>query len=450
MNKVKSISLDDMDLDELPNPIGGMPDDSTKNKDMLYSPQYGENGAHSNMGLGADFDDGTVKRGSRFQLPANLTRFTQLFGGKKLAGGDTRKTVLAGVLGCLVIASCLYFYLGDTYINDLLGEGGGTSEEGSEISEGGEMASPMEDNVATPVPDAEANKTDSQAGIEVTTPPMEEMTTETKAAEEIPGNPYWKLPNPAPALSDATTAISTQQSDSWRAGLNHPFSYQRYKATQEMRKSKVDGSVSILYEALAQPKFWTRMEALIGIAENGVAIDTESMRTAIGEARPDLVRNYFKRFRKDYTDATAHIMRQAMRVVDGKARAIILFNLAAHRSEINDQYLYAAFVNETDSLAKDLIGNILAQYPIPAAHKAAYEKSMASTSVVEQVTKKPKTSEDIKVDKIPANMNVEEVYFINDDEDTAPEAAPEPVEVKTDDGFNDLQHTDQTVKDSAP
>lgn len=434
MSKVKAIDLDDMDFDALPNPIGGSPDNGAHGTDMNYLPNYASS---SSMSDAHDFDEGTVKHGGRrFYLPANLTRFTQVFGGRKLGGADNRQIILASVMGCIFLSAGLYIYLGEDFLGDLLGNSSSTGAD--VIAEDDSL--PSED----PLPVEDKMKT----GIEVMTPPLDETKAEPpKLVEEIAGNAYWKLPNPSPPLIDTSVGISPQQSDSWRAGLNHPFTHQRYKTTQEMRKTKVEGSVTILYEALVQPKFWTRMEALLGIAEHGVAIDNESMKTAIGDARPDLVKNYFKRFRKNYTDATAHVMRQAMRVVDGPARAVILNNLATHRGEVNDQYLYAASLNETDSVVKELGSKILFTHPLPAAHKLAYEKSMTSETV-EIAAPKRKVPEEIQVDKIPSNMKVEEVYFINDEPSvSAPVVVPVKTEIKkVDDGFNDIQHTEDVVQ----
>lgn len=426
MNKVKSISLDD--TDEAPSTIG-LQTDATRNRAVQYTPQYAAGGEKSTPVAGGGFT--TRDKGDKFQLSGSLTRFSQVLGGKSVAGGGNRTVVLAGVVGCLLIAGGLYTYLGDEYIDQLLGDIGVTADSFGEL--------PVPAGRAVLAPEAGKTKASPDAAVALSTVP----SMETLAVEEVPGNPYWKLPNPLPSISEGLPQISAQQSDGWRAGLNHPFVYQRHKATHEMRKAKVEGAVYILYDALAQKKFWTRMEAALGIAEYAVAIDTVSMRTAIGDARSDLVKNYFQRFRGDYTEASAHVMRQALRVVDAKARFVILANLAAHRSEVNDQYLMAASLNDADEKVKSSIHAVLAKHPVPAAFQAAYKTSMAAEAVV---IKKPlkKESGEIKVEKIPANMNIEEVYFINDEPDANLEAAPLPVEKKKeDDGFNDLEHTEK-------
>ncbi|MES2746354.1 MAG: hypothetical protein V4655_13060 [Bdellovibrionota bacterium] len=432
MNKVKAISLDDMD--ELPNPLGSTTSqvhDDTMNKHVAFTPAYANQNAHEALEHAHDMDDGTVRRGGKFQISESFTRFSAVLGMRRQGGGLSGKVnpLLIGLL--LVVGLCggAYLYFGDELITKIMNEIS-PSEEGI-LSETAPTMSPL----------PASDKGEASAAPEV----MDASVVgkpEVQISEEIPGNAYWKLPNPAPALSVGTLQITPQQTDSWRAGLNHPFHYQRLKSTQEMRKTKVEGTVAILYEALAQPKFWTRMEALQGIADQGVAIDTESMRTAIGDARSDLVKNYFKRFRTDYNETTAHVMRQALRVVDGRARYVILGNLLKRRSEVNEQYLYAASVNETDASVKTLVAEALAIRPVLAANKALYDRAMASEGPISIAAKKG--VQDIKVEKIPANMNVEEVYFINE-ENSEPTQTSAPVEEvkKVDDGFNDLTHSDQ-------
>jgi hypothetical protein len=424
---VKSISLDD--IGDIPNPIGmAGPSEKTKNKALHYNPQYaGEDlPASPMMGMGASRPmEGTQRKEDKFSFSSAVTRFSEILG--PISSGDSsRNTMLvAAALGFLAIVGGAYYFFGDT----LLGDGTPTEEVANESlpeTSGSNALHPQEE-LAKPV-DA--------------TKPL----PETSVVAEIPGNPYWKLPNPVAALAEAPTPITTQQTEAYRGGLTHPFSYQRYKSVTEMRKEKLDGSVSILYEALAQPKFWTRMEALLGIAEQGIPIDTDSMRAAVGDARSDLVRNYLKRFKTNYSDASAHVIRQALRVVDEKSRLLILNNLAMHRSEVNDMYLIAA-LNDSDVKAKSFAKDVLSAQPALAATQQAYDKAMSEVAVLVTTPKHSKAGQEIKVEKVPANMNVEEVYFINDEE-AAPVEAPKE-EVKVDDGFNDLNHSDSSANESS-
>ena len=426
---VKSISLDD--IGDLPNPIGmAGPGEKTKNKALHYNPQYGGLSETPNISLSRP-SEGTQQVEDSSYFSSTLTRFSEILGPIKGQSGK-RNIIILAVLLLIVIGGGAYLYVGDSLFGD-----GAPAEDTAADSSAKEDAEVKE--AAGPV-------TAHQAGSEEKAPAdtkaaSDKAKVETSIVQEIPGNPYWKLPNPVAAVSETPAPITTQQTEAWRGGLALPFSYQRYKSVEDMRKAKMDGSVAILYEALAQPKFWTRMEALLGIAEQGIPIDTDSMHAAIGDARPDLVRNYFRRFKKNYTDVTAHVMRQALRVVDQKSRHLILMQLAAHRNETNDMYLIAG-LHDADAMTKDFAQTALTVAPAVASTKQAYDKAMSEVAVLVVAPPRAKASaQDIKVEKIPANMNVEEVYFINDEEQ-APVVEEPKKEVKVDDGFNALDHRD--------
>ncbi|MBC7530002.1 MAG: hypothetical protein H7318_00380 [Oligoflexus sp.] len=427
---VKSISLDD--IGDLPNPIGmAGPGEKTKNKALHYNPQYGGLSETPYIGRSRP-SEGTQRVEDSSYFSSTLTRFSEILGPIKGQSGNRNIMILA-VLLLIVIGVGAFLYLGDS----LFGDGAPAEDTAAEASA---------DLSAEADAKGKEAAVSAQAGGEGKTPAetkaaLDKAKVETSVVQEIPGNPYWKLPNPVAALSETPAPITTQQTEAWRGGLAHPFSYQRYKSVEDMRKAKMDGSVAILYEALAQPKFWTRMEALLGIAEQGIPIDTDSMHAAIGDARPDLVRNYFRRFKNNYTDVTAHVMRQALRVVDQKSRHLILMQLAAHRNETNDMYLIAG-LHDADAMTKDFAQTTLTVAPAVASTKQAYDKAMSEVAVLVVAPPRAKVSaQDIKVEKIPANMNVEEVYFINDEEQAPVVEAPKE-EVKVDDGFNALDHRD--------
>jgi hypothetical protein len=429
MSKVKAISLDD--TGELPNPLGSTSrPGSGVDQDLVFSPAYAGQSPHAAVDDDELPRDGTMRRGGKYQLSDGLTRFSAVLGiGKSARGSIKANPLLIVFVSLALVFGALYLYLGDELITKLMSALSLTDE------------TMISDKSATPAPTTTTRRPKVAAKAEAD-PESAKNKTEGQPYEEIPGNPYWKLPNPGPIASENLTQMTAQQNESWRAGLNHPFPYQRLKSTQDMRSKRVGGSSVILYEALAQPKFWTRMEALHGIAEQGIAIDTESMKAAIGDARSDLVKNYFKRFRTNYNETTAHIMRQALRVVDGHARFVILSNLLIRRNEVNEQYLYAASLHENDGAAKALVSEALAIRPVSVPNQALYRKAMAAHIVAPPSVKKGVQT--IKVEKIPANMNVEEVYFIND-QDAEPEHTSESTTdaKKVDDGFNQLQHTDE-------
>ncbi|MBC7660665.1 MAG: hypothetical protein H7249_13300 [Chitinophagaceae bacterium] len=422
-DSVKSISLDD--IGEIPNLLGmAGPGENTRARAVQYTPQYGNLANNPLPSSGAAPEEGTVRRDDKFNLTSMLTRFTDLIG--PMAGPSTTKRNQAIMIGAAVLVAVvgMFYFFGD----GLMG-GGDTASE----------TSVAESAAAPPPAEPAAGKHKPKVEIVANAPVL--AKPQVQAVTAIRGNPYWKLPNPVAALADASVAMTAQQIEKARGGLAHPFSYQRYKAVEDLRKAKLEGTVTILYEALAQPKLWTRMESILAIAEQGVTIDSDSMTAAIGDARSDLVRNYFKRFKAKYTDATAHVLRASLRVVDAKARLIVLESLAAHRSDTNDMYLIAA-LSDSDASTKSFASEILKAQPALAATQENFAKVMSDAPVMIPVQigkfKKP-GSQDIKVEKIPANLNVEEVYFINDEE--APAEAPKEVK-KEDDGFNDLDHKD--------
>lgn len=432
MYDVKAISLDD--IGDISNPIAmAGSGDKTKDRALHYNPQYEDLSDSLNMGRLRPMERTQHQEEEGFSLSSTMTRFSEIFGSLNFQSGH-RNYILLGILGVVLLAAGLYFYLGDAMI---AGDTAPTDTQ-AEINGGG-TAAPV---AAAPAPQQAKEAKPAPKVINVN------AKVETTTVKEIPGNPYWKLPNPVATMGAAPAPMTTQQVESWRGGLMHPFSYQRYKSVAEMRAKKMDGSAAIFYEALAQPKFWTRMEALLGIAEQGIPIDTDSMHAAVGDARPDLVRNYFRRFRKNYTDATAHVLRQALRVVDAKSRFLILTQLAMHRSELNDMYLIAG-LNDIDPRTKAFAQQTLSVQPALATTQQAYDKAMSEDAILVTTPRNKSGAQDIKVEKIPVNMNVEEVYFINDEEAVPVSDTPKEINaVREDDGFNDLDYKDKEPSES--
>jgi len=432
---VKSISLDD--IGESPKPIGlaTTSEKALTNKTLQYTPQYSspapvdfKNFAGGTLGGGTA--QGTKRRVvEKLTFTSAISRISDVIPAN--FSQPKQKMTAAILAGVVAVSALIFLAFGDQL---------------EEFFAAGESSTPVV-NEAAPVasepvkPKLTKTKTGGKAGPEAAVT-MAPGKTETTEVREIPGNPYWKLPNPVASVNDAPTPLSVQQTEAWRGGLSHPFNFQRYKATEAMRRAKIYGSVSILYEAIAQPKFWTRMEALLGIAEQGVAVDTESMRAAIGDARSDLVRNYFRRFRNNFGDGIEHVMRQALRVVDPKTRFLILSELAAHRSEANDVYLIAG-THDSDPKVKAFAKRVLDRRPPAAAAIQSYESAVSVAAVVVPKSSFPRTTPiDIQVEKIPANLNVEEVYFFTDDDEVSTVDVPvKDIEPKADDGFNDLNPT---------
>jgi hypothetical protein len=82
--------------------------------------------------------------------------------------------------------------------------------------------------------------------------------------------------------------------------MQHRFAYKQYAAMERLRRLRLAGSENLLRQGLSHRKFWTRMEALFGLAEIGAQLSPADLQAAIGSARPFLQKSYFKRFKKGW------------------------------------------------------------------------------------------------------------------------------------------------------
>ena len=160
-------------------------------------------------------------------------------------------------------------------------------------------------------------------------------------------NPYVDLPNrmlvDKPQFS---RAWSPQEEEVWRSGLTHQFAWQHYKTVQDVIVLRLAGSDAILWEALNSPRLWVRMKAVIGLAQFGMNVDSDTALRALGDERPSLVANYFKRFTISSTPSERFIMRYALRTVGPHARRHIIKALAVRRDELSDIYLVAGTIDK--------------------------------------------------------------------------------------------------------
>lgn len=165
-------------------------------------------------------------------------------------------------------------------------------------------------------------------------------------------NPYWVLPNEQPknavSLGRKWTA---KEEEMWRFALDHEFTYQRYRAVKEMRARRLAGSSELLFKALDQSKFWTRMEAVMALAEFGYPVSVDQVKQAIGRTRSSLVANYMERFVAKRTPGESFVLRHALKVADGRARAKILEALSHERGS-HELYFAAASYDPSPRVRK--------------------------------------------------------------------------------------------------
>ena len=160
-------------------------------------------------------------------------------------------------------------------------------------------------------------------------------------------NPYLELPNHVPSTKlQFARAWSLQEEEVWRSGLTHQFAWQQHKTVQDVIDLRLAGSDTILWEALNNPRLWTRMQALIGLVKFGMNVDRNTVLRALGEERPSLVANYFKRFTVKNNAGERFVMRHALRTVGPRARLHIVKALVVGRDELSDLYLVAATLDK--------------------------------------------------------------------------------------------------------
>ena len=171
--------------------------------------------------------------------------------------------------------------------------------------------------------------------------PKAEPSVEPVEVVGPPANPYWDLPNQVIRKKPGSNRISFEERRVLESGINHEFFYQRFKTVEEIRGLGLAGASFILRQALAEKKFWIRMYAVMGLAEFGEPVDVDMVDLAIGDARPDLVANFFKRFRAQRSEGELYVMREALKVVDASARRVILEVLDQTDDNLRGLYLVA-------------------------------------------------------------------------------------------------------------
>lgn len=409
---IKTINLDDV------GGLQGQTKDIVKAAELMYRTQGGANDRNQSSVSGlTNASQATLSQmATAFKsgFGTSFTRVTDVFG--DLNNSSRSRMILIGVAGVLLIG-LLYFF-----------------------SRTDEVPSTDESAMSEAVPQPESQPSEAQAA------PSPEVKPESGPIDLA--NPYWSLPNPLENVPTAEQGVLTPgQEERWRQGLAHPFIWQRYKTVTELRAARLKGSQYLLTDALAQPKFWTRMEALLALAEMGEAVDIDSVEAGIGSTRRPLVQNYFRRFRQQATAGELYIMRQAVRIVGAGTRKIILENLLKHRDVTNELYLVAATYDPNPKVS-DWIKEALTAQPLSEGANARFEQAAAAAAAAPAPEPVPSASpmppapdaaapaqdkvQDLKVEEVPDDVQVEEVIFLKDEE-KAPVA---PVE----DGFNELEN----------
>jgi hypothetical protein len=425
---IKTISLDD---------IGGLvapAKEVPKPSNLHYNPNYAgaadqfQPMANAGKELAKNADLLRPRASHYSSFSASVTRMTDML--RKIDGhANSRNYIILGGL-ILALAAAIFLTSGD-----------GTQSPFASLL--GQLGSVTHSSPEFPADDLPSGNTGAVPKVQPNVMSTQSVATSTSSPGELV-NPYWTLPNPLDTVAEtaAQGMLSPSQEERWRQGLAHPFTWQRHKTVVEMRAARLKGSQFLLNDALAQPKFWLRMEALLALVELGEMINIDTVESGIGSTRGSLIRNYFRRFHKQSTAGELYIMRQAIRIVDAGSRKVILENLLQVRNEVNELYLVAALYDPNPKISTWMNEQLRAQ-PVTASVRERFLKVSAGmdteTGMAPAADSTPSPAanqskvQDFEVEQLQNDVNVEEVYFLKDEEKAVEKQEP------VDDGFQQLE-----------
>ena len=155
-------------------------------------------------------------------------------------------------------------------------------------------------------------------------------------------------------LMEAGQALTADQEATFKAGLDHEFNYQRYKTILDLAAARAPGSEEMLREALESKKFWTRMRAIIALADMGEELTDDDIKQALGRTHSELRANFFKRFeRSTCTVGCYFVARASLPHLDAAGRAQVIRVISKEASDIRDTYLVAATKDQSPTVRKE-------------------------------------------------------------------------------------------------
>ena len=155
-------------------------------------------------------------------------------------------------------------------------------------------------------------------------------------------------------LMEAGQALTADQEATFKAGLDHEFNYQRYKTVLDLAAARAPGSEEMLREALESKKFWTRMRAVIALADMGAELTDDDIKQALGRTHSELRANFFKRFeRSTCTVGCYFVARASLPHLDAAGRAQVIRVISKEPSDIRDTYLVAATKDQSPTVRKE-------------------------------------------------------------------------------------------------
>ncbi|MFK7823349.1 MAG: hypothetical protein AB8G05_04280 [Oligoflexales bacterium] len=165
-----------------------------------------------------------------------------------------------------------------------------------------------------------------------------------KSPRKVEISVYSYIPNSLPEIEPMSRIWSAQEEQVWRVGITNRYPWQRYKTVLEVKSSRLVQSRVILWDALDDTMFWTRMRAVMALAEFGVPVKKLNVDKALGDARPSLVANFVKRFIVNSSPGERYVLKHAIKMINPAARVFILkaFKRAGFQKESLDYYPVAA------------------------------------------------------------------------------------------------------------
>ena len=218
----------------------------------------------------------------------------------------------------------------------------------------------------------------ASASLPITT---DQFSSEAEINESSDTNsqasPYHYLQNDLPDLPSMERIWTAQEEEAWRRGIASQFRWQRFKTVREVKEKRHLQSRVILWDALKDSGFWIRMQALMGLAEFGVKIESHNIRSAIANVRSSLISNFFKRFYDKNSEGERYVLRYALRVVGPRARYHIIKTLWRSGKEIEDHGLYIiAALEDSDPRVRILASSFVQNMEVEefAAYQAEYKE----------------------------------------------------------------------------
>jgi hypothetical protein len=179
-------------------------------------------------------------------------------------------------------------------------------------------------------------------------------TTKTESVDAPAANIWESIDNDYGAkLAEVSAPLTADQEAQFQAGLDSELTYQRYKTILDIAMTRARGTEDMLRQGLESKKFWTRMRAVIALAEMGEPITDDDMKLALGDAHSELRARFFKRFEKSPCGTGCYfIARAALPHLDARGREQVIRVVSREDSEIRDVFMVAATFDESDIVKK--------------------------------------------------------------------------------------------------